>query len=93
MFSDWTVLSEEFLGCQIQVYPNPTNGILTIETHNADAQMTECHVLNLMGQEVMRQVGDSDKMSLNLTSLPDGTYFVKVVTANENKTIKVVKIQ
>ena len=93
VFSDWTVLSEEFLGCQIQVYPNPTNGILTIETHNADAQMTECHVLNVIGQEVMRQVGDSGQMNLNLTSLPDGTYFVKVVTASENKTIKIVKIQ
>ncbi len=93
VFSDWTALSEEITGRQIQVYPNPTNGILTIETQNADAQMTECHVLNLMGQEVMRQVGDSGKMSLNLTSLPDGTYFIKVVTTNENKTIKVVKIQ
>ena len=93
VFSDWTAMAEEITGRQIQVYPNPTNGILTIETQNADAQMTECHVLNLMGQEVMRQVGDSGQMKLNLTELPDGTYFVKVVTANENKTIKVVKIQ
>jgi len=93
VFSDWTALSEEFTGRQIQVYPNPTNSILTIEMQNADTQMLECHVFNLMGQEVIRQVGDASQMKLNLTELPDGTYFVKVVTANENQTIKVVKIQ
>ena len=93
VFTDWTSLSEENQSGQVNVYPNPTSGILTIESHQADAQMTECRVLNLMGQEVMRQVGDSGQMSLNLTTLPDGTYFIKVVTASENKTVKVVKIQ
>ena len=89
VFSDWTALSEEFTGRQIQVYPNPTKGFLTIET----SQQTECSVFNLMGQEVLRQVSESGQMSLNLNSLPDGTYFIKVVTPGENKTVKVVKIQ
>ena len=90
---DWATLSEENVGnSSVTVYPNPTKGILVVETDLASEQV-ECRVFNALGQEVMRQAGEAERMNLNLKSLPDGAYFVKVVTANENKTIKVVKIQ
>ena len=92
--ADWTSLSEEIVGCRhIVVYPNPTNGVLTIETQYATSLNTECAVFNMVGQEVMHQVSTGNLMNLNLTDLPEGTYFVKVVTDNESKTVKVVKIQ
>ena len=92
--ADWTSLSEEMVGNQhIVVYPNPTNGVLTIETQYAASMTTECAVFNIMGQEVMRQVGTGSQMNLNLSALPEGTYFVKVVSESESKTVKVVKIQ
>ena len=94
VFSDWTALSEEnMLNQNIVVYPNPTHGILNIETQCTTSQQTECRVFNPMGQEVMRQVGDTSQMKLNLSTLPDGTYFIKVITSSEIKTVKVVKIQ
>ena len=90
--ADWTSLSEEnIINQNVVIYPNPTKGILVVETQGAS--FTECHVFNPMGQEVMHQVSDAGQMNLNLTSLPDGTYFIKVVTPSENKTMKVVKIQ
>ena len=92
--ADWATLSEEHVGLQnVVVYPNPTNGVLTIEASSDASQQTECRVYNPMGQEVMRQVGETGLMHLNLTTLPDGTYFIKVITANENQTLKVVKIK
>ena len=91
---DWTTLSEETVGNpSVTVYPNPTNGILTVENSLAAYGSMECRVYNTLGQEVMRQAGVAERLNLNLKSLPDGAYFVNVVTANENKTIKVVKIQ
>ena len=90
--ADWTSLSEENIADQnVVIYPNPTKGVLVVETQSSS--QIECRVYNPMGQEVMRQVGDAGQMTLNLTSLPDGTYFIKVVTPAENMTVKVVKIQ
>lgn len=90
---DWATLSEENVGnSSVTVYPNPTKGLLVVETSLASEQV-ECRVFNALGQEVMRQAGEAERMNLNLKSLPEGTYYVKVITANESKTIKVVKIQ
>ena len=91
--ADWTTLSEETLGRKVKVYPNPTNGILIIETSQSDSEQMECRVYNTMGQEVMHQTTTTGQTNLNLSAMPDGTYFIKVVTPNENRTIKIVKIQ
>ena len=91
VFADWTALSEENTSDRFHVYPNPTNGLVTIEAQSV--AMMECRVFNPMGQEVLRQVSDAGQMNLNLKALPDGTYFIKMVAGSENRTIKVVKIQ
>ena len=91
--ADWTTLSEETLGHNVKVYPNPTNGILVIETCQPDSEQMECRVYNTMGQEVMHQTTTTGQTNLNLSAMPDGTYFIKVVTPSENRTIKIVKIQ
>ena len=91
---DWATLSEELEGKPaVAIYPNPTNGILVVETSLAANERVECRVFNTVGQEVMRQVGDAERMNLNIMALPDGAYYVRIVTPSENKTIKVVKIQ
>lgn len=91
---DWTTLSEETIGNpSVVVYPNPTHDILMVETSLAASEQMECRVYNALGQEVMRQTAADRQMSLNLKTLPDGTYFIKVVTAHESQTLRVVKIQ
>ena len=91
---DWATLSEELEGKPaVAIYPNPTNGIIMVETSLAVNERVECRVFNTVGQEVMRQVGDAERMNLDITALPDGAYYVRIVTPRENKTVKVVKIQ
>lgn len=90
---DWTTGIGETAGLQgISLYPNPTTGIFTIETPQQQAQ-AECRVLNLTGQELMHRTLDNGSTLLDLSALPDGTYFVQVTSSTESKTFKIVKIQ
>ncbi len=58
---------------QMLVYPNPTDGIITIET----GIETEIRLLNVAGQVVGRQHLVKGKNLLDLTALEKGLYFVK----------------
>jgi len=62
----------------IEIYPNPTNGILNINF--ASAQIREIEIVNLTGQIVKQANINSDKIELDLSELAEGTYFVRVKT-------------
>jgi hypothetical protein len=71
---------------KLSVYPNPTNGQVTVE-HAGLANSTTIRVYDLVGNQVyMKEVGLSDlrKTRINLSDLPSGVYMVAV----QNKTIK-----
>ena len=61
----------------INVYPNPTDGLLKIEGNGA---MT-VSVYDMLGQEVMRQEV-KDQATINLGSFESGIYMVRIETAN-----------
>ncbi len=61
---------------KIEIYPNPTNGILNINF--ASVQNREIEVVNLTGQIVKQANINSDKIELDLSELAEGTYFVRV---------------
>lgn len=52
------------------VYPNPSDGTITVSGHQFDAY----RITNVMGQTVMS--GTIDGTSLNLSALPAGMYFI-----------------
>ena len=66
------------------VYPNPTNGILTIHhssltTSNAShfsIQHSEFIITNLMGQTVLSGNINADNQQIDVSSLPQGMYFI-----------------
>lgn len=63
---------------QISVYPNPTNGILNI---NSATGLKESSVFDLLG----RKVYSSSNNTLDLHSLQNGSYILKT-TSNDGKT-------
>ena len=69
-------------------YPNPTKGSLTLNAQNTIENVT---MYNMLGQEVLRATPNTVNSELNMSSLQDGAYFVKVTIANITKTIKVIK--
>ena len=68
--------------------PNPTSGVLTISYSKAISQID---VMNLVGQTVLHQSANASEVQVDLSSLANATYFVKVVAEGKTKTFKVVK--
>ena len=61
------------------VYPNPTNGVLVVETQNFASLPNQTYrITNLMGQTLMSGQIAAETEQINVTGLPDGMYFITV---------------
>ncbi len=68
--------------------PNPTQNSVQL---TANSVLEKAIVYNLLGQQVLVVTGSSSTMSLNLESLVNGVYNVKVFSGKNTQSIKVVK--
>ena len=73
-------------GMPLSVYPNPTNGTLTVVHPPAEAQV---RLLDLMGREVYSTALPLPA-TLRLPALPDGTYMLLVVTGDNRFNHKII---
>ena len=70
---------EEDVEDQFTVYPNPTNGVLFVETHGRASLPTPTYrITNLMGQTLLSGQITTDNQQINVSSLPQGMYFITV---------------
>ena len=61
------------------LYPNPTNGVLLVETHGrASLQAETYRITNLMGQTLMSGTITVETQQINVAELPEGMYFISV---------------
>ena len=61
------------------VYPNPTNSILFVETRRATSLPDQTyHITNLVGQTVLSGNITADNQQINVSSLPQGMYFITI---------------
>lgn len=73
----------------VNVYPNPTSGMLTIEFNsNISKSVT---VADVTGRVVMTTTGTDSVVALDLANLAAGVYYVKMQTATATEVVKVVK--
>jgi len=68
----------------IVVYPNPTNGLIQIESASS---ITEVKIFNLQGALVY----ETNKSTLHLEGLNDGLYLIRVTTQNGSFERKIIK--
>ena len=73
-------LEEDNPSMGLLVYPNPTNGVLFVETQRATSLPTErqYRITNLMGQTVFSGSITTETQQIDINSLPAGMYFIKV---------------
>ncbi len=71
----------------LNVYPNPTTGVVNIDTETGNSIL----VLDIAGKVIENQVAINSTSKINLSTYPAGIYFVKVVGESTNKTVKVIK--
>ena len=74
IIADCDASVDETLANSIEVYPNPTNGQISIV--NAEGQ--NIVVINTLGQIVSSIENAAENQTIDMSGLCDGTYFVKV---------------
>ena len=70
------------------VYPNPVNDKLIVESQEA---IESIEIYNLMGAVVYSQKDKTNKMELQMSTLPAGTYLIRLTTQNGVETRRFVK--
>lgn len=70
------------------IFPNPSNGVLNINTVDAN---TSVEIYNVVGEQVYSNVNlIKGHNTLDLTALANGAYFVKIYNNNQNSTKKII---
>lgn len=77
---------EENTADNLTIYPNPATSVLNI---NSSASVQKVEVYNLQGQLV--NVANGDVHDINVANLSNGTYIVRITTANGVKNQRFVK--
>jgi hypothetical protein len=67
-------------GNDVEIYPNPTTGLVTIAQPTADAAVVR--VTKVLGGIVLQQNMSSARLQLNLSELPKGTYMISIQRTN-----------
>ena len=69
-----TLSVDEFSATNFTYYPNPSTGHLTI---NSKETIDSIEVINLLGQQLIKQKPNSQDYTLDLTTLSAGQYFLR----------------
>ncbi len=73
---------------EISIYPNPVSNELFIEI--SDNSKAKCIIMDILGNELRNEaINSSEKM--DISKLPSGIYFVKVITDTNEITKKIIK--
>ncbi|MDO6597339.1 T9SS type A sorting domain-containing protein [Oceanihabitans sp. 2_MG-2023] len=75
-------------GLAFTYFPNPVNDNLVIKSQKDIENVT---VYNMLGQEVLRTAPNTVNADINMSSLQNGAYFVKVTIGNATEMIRVIK--
>ncbi len=62
------------LGTKINIYPNPTHGVITIDGLSEDATIS---IFDTFGNEI-RQLEMLNSGEIDLSSQPKGVYFIRI---------------
>ncbi|WP_164490026.1 T9SS type A sorting domain-containing protein [Runella sp. SP2] len=84
-------------GAFATVLPNPVSNILRLKVQDSKGQVVQSTLMDAAGREVLRRQFTPDtnthQEEFGVSELPTGMYFLKVTTADQQATLKVVKVQ
>ena len=82
-----------FISEEILYYPNPTEGEIDLFIQGVDSKVL-VHVINYMGSTLYSRehtILQNRKTSINIKSVPSGTYLIKLEGNTVNQTFKIIK--
>lgn len=71
---------------KVSIYPNPSDGKIMIESNN----ISQIEIFNVIGQSLATISVDADFCEIDMSDFNEGLYFVKIKTADETITRKVI---
>lgn len=82
----------EFSKAGLIVYPNPTNGVVYVVSLRKNSQNMTVELFEMSGKQIFRKEFDGNqKAEMELSSLPDGIYNIKVTNDNGSSVHRIVK--
>ena len=85
-FCQQALSNSEFELSEISVYPNPTNGTLTIDSNSETVDTIE--LFNLLGEKLLHTTNAN---SIDLSHLNDGIYLAHVTVGDRSMVKKIIK--
>ncbi len=73
----------------VRVYPNPTNGVFTVELKAGSLKSVV--ISDITGRKVLEVSGNTASAEIDLTELANGVYYAAVVSENGTAVVRVVK--
>lgn len=72
---------------EIQIFPNPTKDFITIQ----DLKTAKVLVYDVLGKQLKNKEFENEDITLNISDLPQGIYYVEIKTINGNRINKIIK--
>ncbi len=84
-------IEDDVLRENLRVYPNPVQGLLTVETQDAARPITQVTLYDLTGRMVRSQANlRTSHVEMNVSSLPQGIYVLRVQAGEGQFTQRIV---
>jgi len=90
-FTDISLEIDPLLNPKINIYPNPSKGKFYIELGNTFNANAKIEVFNMVGMKVYQTRARESKTALDLSSMKQGVYYVRVDDGKNVLTQKIIK--
>ncbi len=86
-----TEIEEEKLKHKVSIYPNPSNGLINVSLLPIKDDNPKVYLFDILGKNMKTYENiTTSSILIDASSLEKGTYFVKVVSNNDNHTFPIV---
>jgi hypothetical protein len=86
--ADPSLGNNAFNSANFSYYPNPVKNVLNLSYIDT---ISNVEVVNVLGQTVLNTKYNANQVQVDLSTLANGAYMVKITSNNQVKTIKVIK--
>jgi hypothetical protein len=86
--SNPSLSNSDFDSSNFSFTPNPVRDILSFSSNK---EINAIQIFNVIGQEVLTKRSVNSISQVDMTTLPNGVYMIRVTSDNQSRTIKVIK--
>ncbi len=80
-------LKDNIANAAVRLYPNPNNGVFTLDINN---EVADVQIVDVLGNEVYAAKHTKGTTTLNLSDVASGVYFIKVNSNNVKTTHRLI---